>query len=708
MHPFLLNLQFRKNAAFLHKIFFMKKLLFFPFVFLFFLMSTAQTLKYCGSDEVSLDLFQSQPGLQTSMQMNRAELNRFTQQYLAHVAHNRGAADSLYTIPVVFHVIHTYGAENISDEQIESGLKVLNWNFRKQNPDTATIVAAFKPIAADCEIQFKLAHRDPNGNCTNGINRIPSLSSIVGDHRVKDLVHWDPAKYLNIYVVRQIANLAGHCLMPDQAAAKPEWDGMVVSNDYIGDMGTSSHLKSVVLAHEAGHYLNLFHIWGGNNVPNYYYLPVGQSSNCAVGDSVSDTPPTQGNSNCNLTAASCGNVVDNVQNAMDYSYCNFMFTQGQRNRMRAALHSSMANRNNLISAQNLIATGVEDSSLCKALFESKQGTVCAGDTIRFTDKSLYFPTSWNWSFGDGSFATTQNPFHIYQDPGNYYVKLTVTQKSVTITSDSVLIRVNGTGTYPFYVQRFEQLANFDATDLVRSTDNQNLTWQLSDSTQGYNSHKAAVVRPNDSTDAYTGRTVLYSPSVDLSATLDPSLNFKYAFTRKMVNNFDQLEVFVSNNCGASWLSVGKKTGGDLISIATTVDDKNWKPADSTQWKTFIYTIPAAYDVANFLFKIEYTNFRGNVLYIDNINVNEGEYTNIDDLQLREVVLYPNPTNNSFTTSGDFEKLWMTITDLNGAVLVAQREIQSGTQHSIQDLAAGVYIVSLRSNKSIVHKRIVKY
>jgi hypothetical protein len=91
-----------------------------------------------------------------------------------------------------------------------------------------------------------------------------------------------------------------------------------------------------------------------------------------------------------------------------------------------------------------------------------------------------------------------------------------------------------------------------------------------------------------------------------------------------------------------------------------------------------------------------------------MNVNEGEYTNIDDLQLREVVLYPNPTNNSFTTSGDFEKLWMTITDLNGAEMVAQKEVQSGTQQSIQDLAAGVYIVSLRSNKSIVHKRIVKY
>lgn len=667
----------------------------------------AQNLKYCGSDEMSFDLYQSEPGLQTKMKLNRAELNQFTQQYMANIAKNRGVADSLYTIPVVFHIIHTYGAENITDEQVMSGLKVLNWNFRKQNPDTALIVAAFKPIAADCEIQFKLAHIDPNGNCTNGINRIASLSSNVGDHRVKDLIHWDPTKYLNVYVVKQIANLAGHCLMPDQADAKPEWDGIVIANDYVGDLGTSNKLRSVVMAHESGHYLNLFHIWGGNNVPDYYYLPVGQTTNCTIGDSVADTPPTKGWSSCNLAGASCGNVVDNVQNAMDYSYCNFMFTQGQRNRMRAALHSPIAGRSNLIKTQNLLATGVNDSTLCKALFVVNQRTACFNDTLRFTDKSLWYPTAWHWDFGDGTFATEQHPTHAYNFPGDYYVTLTATQNTITVKSDSMLIRVNGDGFYPFYVQRFDSLQQFDQSFLWNISDNPHLLWKLSSNGQGYNSAMSAAVRPDDSTDTYTGRTVLYSPVIDLSGRANAEFNFKYAFTPKIQNSYDQLEVFVSNTCGASWQSIGKKTGANLASIISPVDDKNWTPLDSTQWKTFSYIVPALYAIPNFQFKIEYTNFRGNVLYIDNINVNAAEYTNIEDIHLQEVALYPNPATNTFTVEGEFEQLTMTIEDLNGKVVRAPTRIQSGEQQDISTLPQGVYIVSLQSNTTVVHKRLLK-
>lgn len=667
----------------------------------------SQDLKYCGSDEMSFDLYQSEPGLQTKMKLNRAELNLFTQQYMANISKNRGVADSLYTIPVVFHIIHTYGAENITDEQVMSGLKVLNWNFRKQNPDTALIVAAFKPIAADCEIQFKLAHIDPNGNCTNGINRIASLSSIVGDHRVKDRIHWDPTKYLNVYVVKQIANLAGHCLMPDQADAKPEWDGIVIANDYVGDMGTSNKLRSVVMAHESGHYLNLFHIWGGNNVPDYYYLPVGQTTNCSIGDSVSDTPPTKGWSSCNLSAASCGNVVDNVQNAMDYSYCNFMFTQGQRNRMRAALHSPIAGRNNLITPQNLLATGVNDSTLCKAKFEISQRTVCVGDSVRFTDKSLWYPTSWTWDFGDGSYSSDQNPAHVYAAGGDYFVSLTVVQNATTLHSDTMMVRVNGEGTYPFYVQHFDSLPNFGLSYLWNISDNNNLLWKLSDNGQGYNSGISATIRPDDSTDAYSGRTILYSPAINLAGRVNPEFNFKYAFTPKITNNYDQLEVFVSKTCGATWQSLGKKIGGNLASIAAPVDDKNWTPADSTQWKTFSYIVPANLAVPNFQFKIEFTNYRGNVLYIDNININSAEYTHVEDLHLNEVILYPNPATNTFSVEGEFEQLLMTITDLNGKVVSTSKEIHSGEQHDISTLPQGVYIVSLQSHTTVVHKRLLK-
>ncbi|WP_292349949.1 PKD domain-containing protein [Methanoregula sp. PtaU1.Bin006] len=46
-------------------------------------------------------------------------------------------------------------------------------------------------------------------------------------------------------------------------------------------------------------------------------------------------------------------------------------------------------------------------------------------TVNFTDISTGSPTSWNWSFGDGTFAEVQNPKHTYAAAGNYSVSLAV-------------------------------------------------------------------------------------------------------------------------------------------------------------------------------------------------------------------------------------------------------------------------------------------
>ena len=49
---------------------------------------------------------------------------------------------------------------------------------------------------------------------------------------------------------------------------------------------------------------------------------------------------------------------------MDYTDCTNMFSNGQRSRMHAALHSSMGGRINLWQYDNLIATGVLDDTEC--------------------------------------------------------------------------------------------------------------------------------------------------------------------------------------------------------------------------------------------------------------------------------------------------------------------------------------------------------
>ena len=46
-------------------------------------------------------------------------------------------------------------------------------------------------------------------------------------------------------------------------------------------------------------------------------------------------------------------------------------------------------------------------------------------SVQFIDQSIG-AVQWNWSFGDGNSSTEQNPLHIYNGPGTYYVELLVT------------------------------------------------------------------------------------------------------------------------------------------------------------------------------------------------------------------------------------------------------------------------------------------
>src|SRR5688572_3628430 len=81
-----------------------------------------------------------------------------------------------YKIPVVIHIIHNgepigTGA-NIPDAQIQSQLRVLNEDFRRQNADAVNTPAAFAAVAGSLDIEFVLAKQDPDGLPTTGIVRV--------------------------------------------------------------------------------------------------------------------------------------------------------------------------------------------------------------------------------------------------------------------------------------------------------------------------------------------------------------------------------------------------------------------------------------------------------------------------------------------------------------------------------------------------------
>jgi len=67
---------------------------------------------------------------------------------------------------------------------------------------------------------------------------------------------------------------------------------------------------------------------------------------------------------------------------------------------------------------------VEPASTCYALFTCVQNHSSHLE-VQFTDASIGQADSWSWSFGDQQTSTVQNPLHIYENPGDYEVTLTI-------------------------------------------------------------------------------------------------------------------------------------------------------------------------------------------------------------------------------------------------------------------------------------------
>ena len=255
----------------------------------------------------------------------------------------------MVTIPVVVHVVYSTTAQNISDEQIQSQIDVLNEDYRAMNADVVDGPSVWTNLVADCEIQFGLAQQDPDGFLSNGITRTQTtVTNWNGSDDVKytnlgGRNGWPPNDYLNIWVCNIGGGLLGFAYQP--GITPTSLDGIVIGFRYFGNIGnlSSSYGLGRTTTHEIGHYFNLDHLWGSG----------GTNTNCNASDLVSDTPVqlepnySDGNGNCTeFPHISCNNGPngDMANNYMDYGddECLNFFTNGQRTRMLAALNGPRA------------------------------------------------------------------------------------------------------------------------------------------------------------------------------------------------------------------------------------------------------------------------------------------------------------------------------------------------------------------------------
>lgn len=673
----------------------------------------AQDVKICGSTEYHLKQMESDPVYREHYISEQQRLETLDKVAFAngYKAARSIAPDSApkYIIPVVFHIIHQYGIENISDEQVKDAIRTLNEDFRKRNADTVNTIPLFKPIAADCEIEFRLAQKDPNGNPTNGIERIASVYTNLGNDSSK-LNPWPRSMYLNVWVTKFVkGGFAAYANYPGTATDK---DGILSLHTYIGAIGTANVLRSHTLSHEVAHWLNIQHVWGNTNAPEV---------KCGD-DGVSDTPETKGhNNNCPLNEQFCKpGIVENLQNFMEYSYCFTMFTNGQKTRMHNALNNTAGDRNNVWTNANLIATGIlTPPQLVKADFKSSviDNAVCQGGSLTFIDKSWNGrPTSWNWTFEGGTPATSTDsmPVVTYANPGMYDVQLTVSNSSGTVSTikkDYVTVNpATGAGNSYFF-ESFETDTIPNAIWTVKHIAPGN-TWKRTNLAALDGTHSAMIQNTPDS-DTFTDD--LIGAAVDMTKITGSNLvlAFQVAYAKRTSTSNDKLEVFVSADCGKTW-DLRKLFNATKLSNGL-IETGNFIP-NASHWSQQTVPLTNYATNKNLLYKFTFTSNNGNNIYLDNINITGALSVEEDWMSRLNMNLYPNPATQDTRVSFDLEKkeqVNIVVQDIvghtlftvfSGALLTGHHEFAISEIGG--KLPAGAYVVNLTAGKQTIAKKLI--
>jgi len=604
--------------------------------------------------------------------------NNLHQQFAAHyeVLYQMAPAEEgnrvLRTLPIVFHVVYNNNSENVSDNAIYATLNTLNEDFRRQNADAVNTRQQFLSIAADAELEFCLATFDPNGNATTGITRtftseaswdVNTETDDMKDVNTGGKDAWDPSSYINVWIVdiapsSQGGQTSGYSRLPAPGVTGEWFDGIVL--DYQLAVGSSPR----TLGHEMGHYLGLRHTWGNN------------PGSCNNDDGIADTPNCDGpNYGCSFSAFSCGST-DQIENFMDYSSCENMFTQGQANVMNAAVSND---RSSLLNS-----TGCNATDYC--IPTSVNGTT-DGDYVDGVDLN----TLSNLNSGAVGGPT-------YSNYTNLSTSLN-TGVEYTITIRSGAWQAGFADHYAAWIDFNQDLDFDDANEKLgeflstapNTTQTINFTVPLSAAPGTTRLRVRGIwdgVGTVDPCFAYSyGETEDYT--VNIVPTITPVADFTASatqvFTGQTVDFTD-----ISSNDPTTWSWV--------FSGSPTLSSMDQNPVG------VVYQSQGCFDVV-----LSASNAAGSDTEIKTcyIEVMEDTSTGIAERNLDQVLsVYPNPTKGLVTvdvpagTNGDIRVL-----NLLGEVVLQQRIADTRNQLELSQQPAGVYFLHLQTAEGNVTRKI---
>lgn len=446
-------------------------------------------------------------------------------------------------------------------------------------------------------------------------------------------------------------------------------------------MDNGCTVNGSTLAHEVGHFFDLYHTHGKTNTGTTDELVDG--SNCATaGDNICDTPADPQltsvvDADCNYTGtavdANDDEFAPDTGNIMSYSRksCRMHFSAGQYSNIA----NTYASERNYLVSKSLAAN-----------FDADVTKICTGSTIIYKDKSIS-PGTWAWEFPGGSPATSslQNPEVTYAVAGTYGVTLTISndadETDVKTFTEYIVVEDPS-------IDKLDRLsAGFETSESVlyaiENEDNDD-TYEVSSTTSSSGSKSMLMDFLNY--DRIGEEDYLIFDDIDLSGDNLYRLTFDRAYAYFDEDYRDSLAIVIAESCSNEWQVFRAWSAEDL---ATAKPHTLSFVPENFEWKNdqMLVEFDESWESARLAFKT--INGFGNNLYLDQIDIELVD----TDLVIQDIVIS--------CTSGEADGMVEVLATGSGDLTYSLDNESYQEQHTISSLEEGDYHLYVKQNGSLV-------